>query len=75
METNFLASRSYFSQFSDTHASESYFSSSRNVFLNEFFIPYGEDGFFCLVKTVLSYLIFFLQVEAVTEINGQFFGK
>ena len=60
--------------FLDTPASESYFLSSENVFLNEFFIPYGGDGFLCL-ETVFSYLIFFLQVEAVTKINGPFFGK
>ena len=64
-----------FFYFSDTPASESCFLSSGNVFLNEFFISYGRDGFLCLVETIFSYLIFFLQVEAVTEINGSFFGK
>ena len=65
----------FFFHFSDTPASESYFLSSGNVFLNEFFILYRGDGFLCLVETVFSYLIFFLQVEAVTKINGPFFGK
>ena len=30
---------------------------------------------FLIREIVFSYLIFFLQVEAVTEINGPFFGK
>ena len=46
-----------------------------NVFLNEFFIPYGGNKFFVLWKPhVFSYLIFFLQVETVTEMNDLFFG-
>ena len=63
MEVNFL-------HFSDTPAGERYFSSSGNVFLNEFYIPYGEDGFSVLRK---PFSLFFLQVEAVTEINRPFF--
>ena len=34
-----------FFHFLDIFASESYFSSRGNVFLNEFFILYGGDGF------------------------------
>ena len=39
-----------FFYFSDTPASESYLLFSGNVFLNEFFIPYGGDGFSVLWK-------------------------
>ena len=74
METDFLASGIFF-YFSDTAASESYFLSGGNRFLNEFFISYGGDGCLCLVETVFSYLIFFLQVEAVTELKAHFLGK
>ena len=45
IETDFLASGSYFFPFSDTPASESYLSSSGKVFLNAFFIPYGGNKF------------------------------
>ena len=63
MEVSFL-------DFSDTPTGERYFSSSGNVFLNEFYIPYGGDGFSVLRK---PFSLFFLQVEAVAEINGPFF--
>ena len=43
MEVNFF-------HFSDTPASERYFLSSGNVFLNEFYIPYGGDRFSVLRK-------------------------
>ena len=43
MEVNFF-------HFPDTLVSESYFSSSGNVFLNEFFIPYGGGGLSVLQK-------------------------
>ena len=59
--------------------SESYFPSSGNVFLNEFFLLYSEEGFSVLrkPKTVSFYLSYFLQVETVTEISGNqlFWGK
>ena len=58
----------------DTRASESYFSSSGNVFLNKFFISYGEDGFFVLWKPFSLIYLFFCGKKAVTEINGPFFG-
>ena len=45
METNFLTNRS-----SDTLVSERFFLSSENVFLNEYFIFYGGDGFSVLWK-------------------------
>ena len=48
METDFLAN--FFFYFSDTPASESYFLPSENVFLNEFFIPFGGYGFSVLWK-------------------------
>ena len=50
METDFLTSRVKFFQFSDTTASESYFLSSEDVVLNEFFTPNGGDGFSVLWK-------------------------
>ena len=49
--------------FSDTPASERYFLSSGNVFLNEFFSPYGRDGFSVLWKPFSFIQFFFLQVE------------
>ena len=64
----------FFSHFSDTPASESYFLSSGNVFLNKFFIPYGGEPFSCGNRFLL-FNLFILQVEAVTEINCPFFGK
>ena len=45
VETVFWLMEVGFFHFSDTPASESYFSSSGNVFLTEFFILYGGDGF------------------------------
>ena len=47
VETDFLAKFFFFFffNFSDTPPNESYFLPSGNVFLNEFFIPYGGDGF------------------------------
>ena len=49
VETDFLAKFFFFFffsfHFSDTPPDESYFLPSGNVFLNEFFIPYGGDGF------------------------------
>ena len=72
---NFFFFFFFFFHFSDTPARESYFLSSGNVFLNEFFVPYGGDGFLCFVENIFSYLIFFLQVEAAYEINGSFLGK
>ena len=57
----------------DTPASESYFSSSGNVFLNKFFISYGEDGFFVLWKPFSLIYFLFCGKKAVTEINGPFF--
>ena len=40
----------FYFYFSDTPASESYFLPSENVFLNEFFIPFGGYGFSVLWK-------------------------
>ena len=57
----------------DTPANESYFSSSGNVFLNKFFISYGEDGFFALWKPFSLIYFLFCGKKAVTEINGPFF--
>ena len=50
VEFDFVLMEVNFFHFSDTPASESYFSSSGNVFLNEFFILYDEDGFSVLWK-------------------------
>ena len=62
-----------------TPASESYFPSSGNVFLNKYFLLYSEEGFSVLrkPKTISSYLSYSLQVETVTEISGNqfFWGK
>ena len=56
LEDNFI-------NFLDTPATESYFSSSRNEFLNKFFIPYGADHFILLI-------FFFYMWKTVTEISG-----
>ena len=62
-----------FFHFSDTPVTKSYFSSSRNVILTEFFYSVRGSQIFCLVVTVFSHLIFFfLQVKLV---KAQFFGK
>ena len=50
VEFDFVLMEVNFFHFSDTPASKSYFSSSGNVFLNEFFILYDEDGFSVLWK-------------------------
>ena len=46
--------------FSDTPSSEGYFLSSGNGFLNRLFYSVWWRRIFCLVETVFSYLIFFL---------------
>ena len=46
--------------FSDTPSSEGYFLSSGNGFLNRLFHSVWWRRIFCLVETVFSYLIFFL---------------
>ena len=75
METDFLASRTYFSHFSDTPSSESYFPSSGNVFLNESSNPYGGDTFSVMWEPFPLIQSFFLQVETATEISANpFFG-
>ena len=67
-----------FFNFLDTPASETYFSPSGNIVLNEFFIPYGEDGGKTLFpqeeRDILSggncFLLIrasFLRVETVSE--------
>ena len=71
MEVNFF-------HFSDIPASERYFWSSRDVFLNGFFIPYGVDGSSVLWKPVFSYLMFFIfcKLKTFTESSGNnFFRK
>ena len=50
METDFLAKEVFFFHFSDAPAGERYFLSSGNVYINEFFIVYGGDGFPVLWK-------------------------
>ena len=50
VETDFLASRTFFPHFSDTLCSESYFLSSGNIFLNESSNPYGGGVFSVLWK-------------------------
>ena len=59
-----------FSHFSDVPSSETYFSSSGNVVLNESSNRYGEDVSSALWKTFSLIQYFFLQVETVTEISG-----
>ena len=50
VETDFLLIEVTFFHFRDTPATERYFLSSRNIFLNRFFILYGGDGFSVLWK-------------------------
>ena len=63
-----------FFHFSGTPVRESYFSSSGEIVLNEFFIPYSGDGFSVLWKPFPLIYFFFLQVEAIT-VKIHFFGK
>ena len=75
METDFLASGSFFSDFSDTPASEKYFLSSGNVFLNKFFIPYGGDGFSGENLFFLFNLFFYNWKSSLKLMETNFFGK
>ena len=47
--------------------------SSGSVFINEFFILYGGEGFSVLRKPFSLLQYFFLQVETITEIRGSKF--
>ena len=75
METDFLDSGSYFFQFSDTPASERYFLSSGNVFLNKFFISYGGDGFSGENLFFLFNLFFYNWKSSLKLMETNFFGK
>ena len=75
METDFLASGSYFFHFSDTPASEMNFLSSGNVFLNKFFIPYGGDGFSGENLFYLFDFFFYNWKSSLRLMETNFFGK
>ena len=62
--------------FSDTPASEMSLSCG-NVFLNEFFILYGGDGFSVLWKPFFSYLLFFFfkWKPSLKLVETNIFGK
>ena len=66
--------KTFFIYFSETSASESFFPSSRNVFLNESFIPTNGKGFF-LQKLSTLFESLFLISEAVTYTSEKQFSN
>ena len=74
--TNFLASTNHLLYFfRDSCRGKLFFLSSRNVFLNESFIPAIGEGFFSLMETVTLLESFFLLAETVTAMSGNQFIK
>ena len=54
---------------------KAFFLSSRNLFLNESFIPAIGERYFSLMKTVTLLESFFLLAETVTAMTGNQFLK
>ena len=63
-----------FFHFKDTPASERYFLSNGNVFLNEFFIPYDGDLFTVFWKPFSRIQSFFFQ-PSMKLVETNLFGK
>ena len=72
VEFDFVLMEVTFFHFSDTPASESYFSSSGNVFLNEFFILYDEDGFLSCGNRFLFFNLFFYNGKLSLKLMAHF---